>query len=433
MKKISFLVLLSLLILFPSVSKAIDGYYMLGYGTVSKGMGGVGAAYYRTSIIANNPAGRAFLGNQYSVVANFMMPSVNYNITGTPSGAPGAIPFTTGKVESDINLLFIPNIGANWQINEKSAFGFSISGSGIASDYPVQTYYIPNMSDPTINKTGVNFMQLNFDPSYSLKFGEKHSFGLSALLTYQRFKAEGLSTFGGFSTNKDKLSENGFDSGFGVGFKLGYMGEIFDGFYVGATYQAKTNVSEFEKYAGLFAEEGDFDAPAQWTAGINYEISEKLKVLCDVQQIMYSKVKSIGNPVQPLLISAGSFNGTTFTNMDGFLGNNTGAGFGWKDMTIVKIGTEYKANETLMLRAGYAFGDEPIPSSEVLFNILAPAINNQHITFGATKSFGEKKKDLNMALVYAPKNNVKGANPLDPAQNIELEMGVFELELSLTF
>ena len=64
-------------------------------------------------------------------------------------------------------------------------------------------------------------MQLNFDPSYSLKFGEKHSFGLSALLTYQRFKAEGLLAFGGYSSAADKLSGNDFDSGFGVGFKLG--------------------------------------------------------------------------------------------------------------------------------------------------------------------------------------------------------------------
>lgn len=424
MKKINFLVVLTCL-LFSTNLKAIDGYYMLGYGTLSKGMGGVGAAYYKASIISNNPAGRVFLGNKYSVAANFMLPNVSYNVSGSITGEP-AFSLQLGKVESDINLLFIPNIGANWQLNDKSAVGFSISGSGIASKYPTQTFY-----DPSVETTGINYMQLCFDPSYSYKIGEKHSFGISALVTYQRFKADGLLAFSGFSTNANKLSGNDFDSGFGVGFKIGYMGEVLEGLHIGATYQTKTSMSEFSEYEGLFAKKGGFDAPSQWSAGINYEISDKLRILCDVQQIMFSDNKAIGNPVQSLLVTAGSLDGATFTNTDGLLGNDKGAGFGWEDMTIVKFGAEYAANEKTILRAGYAFGDEPIPSSEVLFNILAPAINNQHITFGATRKVNNK--DVNFALVYAPKNNVKGINPLDPAQNIELEMSVLELEFSLTF
>ncbi len=420
MKKLSLVLLLAMCAFaIPTSLKAIDGYFMLGYGTVSKGMGGTGVAYYKTSIIANNPAGRAYLGTQYSVVANLMMPSTSYNVMGMPSGAAGTFPLVPGKVESDINLLFIPNIGANWQINDKSAFGFSISGSGIASDYPTQTFY-----DASIENTGVNFMQLNFDPSYSYKFADKHSIGVSAILSYQRFKAEGLSSFGMFSTDAAKLTNNDIDNSMGFGFKIGYMGELMDGLHLGATYQSRTSMGEFEEYAGLFAEQGGFDAPSNWTVGLNYEFSEKLKVLVDYQQINFSEIKAIGNPMSKLNPATGA----------GALGSDDGAGFGWKDMSVVKIGAEFAACESMTIRGGYAFGDEPIPSSEVLFNILAPAINNQHITLGATKTFGgEKSKDLNLALVYAPANTVKGTNPLDPAQEIELEMGVFEIELSLTF
>ncbi len=425
-------------IIFPISLKAIDGYFMLGYGTVSKGMAGTGVAYYRTSIIGNNPAGRVFLGNQYSVSANLLFPSTTYTISGTPSGIQGTIPFGTGSVDSDTKVLFVPNLGANWQISEKSAFGISLYGCGIATDYPMQTFFVPNISDPNIKNTGVNFQQMFLDPTYSLKIGDKHAIGLSAMIMYQRFKAEGLSTFGnlGLSTNPSKLSNNGFDSSFGFGFKIGYLGEIIDGLHVGATYQSKTSASEFKEYEGLFAEKGDFDAPANWTIGAMYELTDDFKLLVDIQQIYFSDIKSLGNDITPLLVTAASFDPNQgYTNTNGLLGKNTGAGFGWEDMTIVKIGVEYKTGETLTLRGGYAFGEEPIRESEVLFNILAPVVNNQHITLGATQTFGGegKTKDLNLALVYAPKNSVKGPSPLDPAQNVELELGVFELELSLTF
>jgi long-chain fatty acid transport protein len=37
--------------------------------------------------------------------------------------------------------------------------------------------------------------------------------------------------------------------------------------------------------------------------------------------------------------------------------------------------------------------------------------------------------ELNFAFMYAPSNSVSGGNPLDPAQEIELEMDQFELSL----
>ncbi len=416
MKKLNRILLISLCLLLVTTAKAIDGYHMLGYGTLSKGMGGVGAAYYRASIIGNNPAGRAFLDKQYSASLTFLFPTTSYTVTGSPSGL--GIGLEEGSFESDVKLKLVPNVGVNWRLGDKSALGLSIYGTGIASDFPTQTFY-----DSSSKNTSISFNQLYLEPTYAIKLGEKHAFGISAMIMCQTFEVTGIQTFGilGYSSDLENLSNNGTDYNFGAGFKVGYMGEILKGLNVGVSYQSRTFAGKLSKYAGLLAEDGKLDAPSVITAGLNYQVCDKFKFLFDVQRINFSEVKSLGNPISKLLAEGN------------LMGSDNGPGFGWEDMTVFKFGTEFNASESLTLRAGYAYGDEPVQESEVLFNILASVVNNQHITLGATKKVGSKGKDINLALVYAPANNVKGANVLDSAQQIDLELSVFEIELGITF
>jgi long-chain fatty acid transport protein len=57
----------------------------------------------------------------------------------------------------------------------------------------------------------------------------------------------------------------------------------------------------------------------------------------------------------------------------------------------------------------------------VLFNILAPGVIEKHITAGFTAAVADNQ-DFNFALTRALSHSVTGANPLDPAQTIELKM-----------
>ncbi|WP_430817322.1 OmpP1/FadL family transporter [Carboxylicivirga sp. RSCT41] len=411
MNKLRLLTLVFISALTLSVA-ATNGYYFIGFGTLSKGMGGTGVAYYKTSLIGNNPAGRVHLGKQFNVSGTLLFPTTSYNVIGNPSGIDGTLPLAPGKVESDIKLLFIPNLGANWQLNEKSAFGVSVYGNGLSCEYPTQTYW-----DPSSETTDITYYQIYIDPSYSYKINEKHSIGFSAMILSQMFEINGMNTFAALSSSPENVSGNGADLSFGIGAKIGYLGELFDGFYLGATYQTRAYSSKLDKYEGLLAEQGSMDAPSTWTIGINYEISDKWRALFDVQQINYSEVKSLSNK----FLSQGA------------LGADNGPGFGWEDMTVFKFGTEYQVNEGLALRAGYAFGEEPVRESEVFFNIMAPMVHNQHFTIGATKGVGNNGNAINMALTYAPSNSMKAASPMDPAQQIELDLELFELELSFTF
>ena len=54
------------------------------------------------------------------------------------------------------------------------------------------------------------------------------------------------------------------------------------------------------------------------------------------------------------------------------------------------------------------------------------------VTFGFTRRL-QSGSEINFAAFYAPRTEVSGANPLDPAQTIELSMQQFEAELSWTW
>ena len=102
-------------------------------------------------------------------------------------------------------------------------------------------------------------------------------------------------------------------------------------------------------------------------------------------------------------------------------------------MTIYKLGYQWTTSADWTWRMGISQGDQPIASSEVLFNILAPAVVETHITAGFTMKTGSDS-EFNFAAMYAPNNSVTGSNPLQggtgPSQNITIEMTQLELEAS---
>ena len=203
--------------------------------------------------------------------------------------------------------------------------------------------------------------------------------------------------------------------------RIGYLGKLTPWLSIGASYQTEMEMQKFEKYKGLFAEGGDFDIPKNWTIGVAVKPAASFTVAFDVQKIYYSDTESIGNAFLPNLMTAR-------------LGDDGGAGFGWKDVTAYKLGLQWAASPTLTLRAGYAYATQPIPESEVLFNILAPGVIEQHVTVGASAKVGERSK-VNFAVVRALSKSVTGPNALEAPgqQTIELKMDQWVFDLGLSF
>jgi long-chain fatty acid transport protein len=392
---------------------ATDGYFAMGYGTASKGMGGAGAALPLDSLsAASNPAALAFVENQFDLGLSWFNPNRDFEVKGNPSGFPGTFGLAPGKVKSGSTSFLVPSLGMNWHLTEQSAFGVAIYGNGgMNTDYSASVF--------GGGATGVNLSQLFIAPTYSYKLTNQHSVGVSAVLAYQQFKAKGLSVFGamGFSADAANLSDRGTDSSTGFGLRVGYLGQFSPLFSLGASYQTRTRMGELKKYAGLFAEQGGFDIPSNYTVGVAVHPSEALTFAVDVEKINYSEVKSIANPMMPNIMNAQ-------------LGNAGGAGFGWRDTTVYKLGVQWQATQNLTLRAGYNKCDQPIPESEVLFNILAPGVVEQHLTVGATQVLNANSA-LSFSLMRAFSKSITGPNPLEApgAQTITLRMDQWDFEL----
>ena len=103
-------------------------------------------------------------------------------------------------------------------------------------------------------------------------------------------------------------------------------------------------------------------------------------------------------------------------------------------MTTHKIGYQwrYPAISDWTFRVGYSHGSQPIESSQVLFNMMAPGVIEQHITTGFTHVL-DSGKEYSMSIMYAPEKKVTGPNPFDPTQQIELKMHQFEVEFGYSW
>jgi len=395
---------------------ATNGYFSDGYGTHYKGMAGTGAALHLDSLApATNPAAMAFLSPRFDASLALFNPNRSYDVIGNPSGYPGTFGLTPGEVESDSRYFPVPAFGANWSAGENGAFGVALYGNGgMNTNWPTATFYAGSPA-------GVKLSQMFVAPTYAVRIADKHGLGVTAIGAVQWFKAEGVGSFAPFSSAPTKLSNNGNSYAYGGGVRVGYLGEWSKHFSVGASYQTKVWMSRFDQYAGLFAQQGGFDIPANWVAGIAIKPTDNVDIAVDVQQVLYSGVASVSNPLLPNLMQAA-------------LGTDGGAGFGWKDMTTVKGGAQLRAGEGWTWRAGYSYGKQPIPTSEVLFNILAPGVMEQHLTFGFSKLVKETQ-EISLAVMRAFPKKVTGPNPLEVPglQSIQLQMNQWDFELCWSF
>ncbi|MDT8310650.1 MAG: outer membrane protein transport protein, partial [Methylophaga sp.] len=267
---------------------ATNGYLPHGYGIRAQGMGGAGLALPQDTIAAaSNPAGMALIGDRIDLGLSWFRPQREATISGSP------LPPVNGKFDADKTENFlIPEFGYNRKITSDFSLGVSVYGhGGMNTDYDRPIPLLGN------SRPGVDLAQLFVAPTIAWQITPKHSLGLAVNFAYQRFEAKGLQNFDNpaFTKHPGKVTNNGHDSSIGAGIHLGWIGQISDSVSVGAAYQSKTYMSEFDDYKGLFADDGDFDIPAHYGVGIAIKATPKLTVVADVERIFYSDVNSVGN------------------------------------------------------------------------------------------------------------------------------------------
>jgi long-chain fatty acid transport protein len=384
-KKIVLSVLAAAL-LSPLMANATNGYFSHGYGIKSKGMGGVGIALPQDSLAAaTNPAGMVMVGNRIDAGLDWFMPNRGTDLSASP--APGVNGTYSGNGKSNF---LIPEFGYNKMMSSDMSLGIAVYGNGGMN---TQYQASPFKGFGVAGTTGINLEQLFIAPTWAMKINPQHSIGVSLNLVYQTFSATGLPAFP--TSNTAAMTNTGTDSSTGIGLRLGWTGEITPALTLGATFQPKTKMSKFSKYAGLFAEQGGFDIPASYGVGMAFKATPSTIVAFDIEKIDYANVASIANS-----LTAG-----------GPLGANNGSGFGWQNMTVYKLGVSHAWNEAWTVRAGYNHNNAQIPATQTFFNTIAPGVVQDHVTLGATWNVS-KDNELSFSYMHAFKQNVNGPNAI---------------------
>jgi len=402
----------------PGVAMATNGYFAHGYGMTAKGMAGASTAMSKDTFGgANNPASMAFVGDRLDIGVDWFRPIRSAERTGSLDG-------TNGSVTSDSNDFAVPEFGYNKMLNASTSLGVTVYGNGgMNTDYKGGQLTMTGATCQNFNpagaagapynmlcgtgKLGIDLIQLIIAPTAAYKLNEKNSIGVSPLIGYQRFKADGLQAFSGYSTDANNLTNKGYDSATGFGVRVGYMGKINDMVTVGAAYASKIKMGNFDKYKGLFAEQGGFDMPENWNVGVAIKAIPKTTVALDYQRINYSGVNSVGNP--STTACDGVMTPACMGGIANTLGGSSGRGFGYGDVDVFKLGVEYAYSDNLTLRGGYSHTNNPISSRDVTFNIIAPAVIQDHYTVGFTYGL-DKSSEITMAYMHAQENSVSGTS-----------------------
>jgi long-chain fatty acid transport protein len=415
----------------PVATWATNGYFLEGYGAKSRGMGGVGIAYGQDGLAAGfNPA------------AMLQVDTSRFDVGGeyfAPSACVTHVSSTLGNVNecSRADTFLIPSMGGIFKAGDGFALGVAAIGAGLATNFnqalpPGEASYFFNFNGGASNEVGVSLIQMQILPSVAMELLDGHSLGFSIAMAAQVFRAYGLESFEtsgtglGYAQSNEHLTNNGPDWSYGLGWRIGYLGRFFeDKFALGFNYSAKVNMSQFNRYSDLFAEQGDFDIPENYGVGILIKAIPRTNVAFDIMRINYSDVTSVGNP-GPYAFDSSNFN-PLCPGADPpvcKLGGDLGLGFGWRDQTVYKLGLDYAFTDSYVQRIGWNYGEAPVPPDQVLFNLLAPGVTENHLTLGGTlmtrgkdfltKFLGAKSAELTWNYVHAFRNTVSGPTTFYP-------------------
>ena len=419
------------------LAHATNGYMPHAFTPIAKGMGGAGEAALPQDALSmvGNPAGPARVDRRLDVSASWFSPRRSYEgagtgVVNTPMGPGFAFPVGggangTGEVNSEKNNFIIPSVGYVHPLTDKSAIGIALfANGGMNTTYSASdtTGGVGTMGGATPmfgdgnGDAGINLEQMGLSLGYAQDVSDTVSLGASALVGYQRFSAEGLGLFQNFGMvtpgEEGKLTDNGTDSAWGYGFQVGGLWDVNPMLTLGASYRTKTYMQKFDKYSGLFANGGEFDVPALGAIGAAIRPHDRLTIALDIQHIWFSDVDSVGND-NLLAQKCNQMMGGVDTSY--CLGGSNGAGFGWKDTTVFKVGVQYEVDDRLTLRAGYSKGNQPIEESQLAFNVLAPAVIEEHWSIGGTYALN-KRVDLGVWGMYSPEYSITGGgNPMTDA------------------
>lgn len=408
----------------PGVAMATNGSFLIGAGAKHRALGGAGVALPldATSILIN-PASAHHVGTRGDVGGMLFVPRRQACTRAVPE-----------CVKSGADYFFLPNMGGAMRFKRKISFGFAASGVGGGNTRYNRDIFVSGGPENTV---GADLKQMIMAPTVAYRVHRKFTIGGSPLIGIQQFRAYGLDSFitPAITSEPDGVTNNGNDWAFGGGIRLGGLARFYKGkFNIGASVSSRVYMTKFDKYDGLFTEDGEFDIPAHGTIGIAFKPSDKLSVAFDVTHILFSDVDALGNDITNTTGVSTNPGGPTTP-----LGAKGGGGFGWDDQTVYKLGIMYDWNDKLTLRMGANYGEAPVPEDDNLLPAtIAPVTTEWHAALGFTYELS-RSSEFSFSWVHAFRNELSnfdtGQFNISPGGGATIEMvqNSFDLSYALKF
>jgi len=407
--------------------------FLIGTGTKSRGMGGVGITLsHDVMTSAANPATMSQLtSNRFDIGGDIFIPTFEAYQGQEPNILREESKSQHATIAEGIYMM--PNMGAAW-VNGDWSYGFTMAPvGGGGSRYNTNLFNCANSTPKNCDDIlGIDLMVMNINPTIAYKLNKQHSIGATLIIGIQQFQAYGLQEFSKFTASgtSDYLSNNSYDYGFGAGIRIGWLGKFNDDkLTLGAEYTTQTYMSKFDKYKELFAEQGSFNTPGNIGLGISYAATNNFLVAFDINYIMYSDVAAISN-VGPNIGPGSPFPVDSATNG---LGQDEGLGFNWSNQIVYKIGLAYELNPQWTFRGGWNYAESPIDeSTDILFTTVAPAITQNHLTLGGTYHL-DNEMELSFSYIHAFRYEQSGPTYINYEGGYEMSQDSFGGSFGVNF
>ena len=371
MKKIITTIVLGIL---PCIIFSQAGHIMQGIGAVNMSMGGAATAQPVdiNGALQWNVAGMAAF-DKTTISGNAGLFYSSPKLSSTVTTTQGKM---SGVTKDDRGVSVMPALAMVWaNKNSKHRIGLSAFGvSGFGVTFPESNSNPVNMPQSMggFGRIQSDYQLLQVSLAYSYKLSKDFSIGIAPAFNYSTLELAPNPLASPSPTLGYPVSNKATALGFG-----GQVGLFYDqgrGIKFGASYKTPQYFGSFDfkntYLNGTKAPNVKFtmNYPAILSAGLGYS-KKQFDLAVDYRFVNYANTKGFEEK--------------------GWTSNASVAGFGWKNISIVSAGVQYKGISNLPLRVGYTYSSNPIPGNLAFFSVPATAVIKHAFQLGLGYEFSK--------------------------------------------
>jgi hypothetical protein len=270
-------------------------------------------------------------------------------------------------------------------LNGQPIGSLNLSVASTAVDDQIQALASPQL-DVRSELDDLRLKRTVVAPSYTSRWGNQGSFGVTAVLAYQRFASLGL----GESSLADSTALWPVipgETSYGAGVRLDVGNTLLNRLSWSAAYQSRVNMDALNSLRGVYTDPGQFDIPASASVGVSYALTPSLSFDLGAQRVRYSEVTPFTSPALPRRFLA-------------LLGSGASPVFAWQDLTVYSAGWTWRDDAFGNLELRYTTRQQPSPTSALLSNALDSSPADHTVAVGYSRSTGQQAT-LSLQAIYS--------------------------------